>query len=46
MCLFKIGVAALALGSQPRQRLTRMRDKREAWEAHLILSGVQESVKE
>ncbi len=38
-------VATLTLGSPPRQGLTRMRNKKEAREAHFILSGVQESVK-
>jgi hypothetical protein len=31
-------VATLALGSQPKQGLTRVRAKREAWEPHLMLS--------
>jgi len=39
-------VATLALGSRPRQRLARGRDKRETREAHLILPEVQESVRE
>jgi hypothetical protein len=33
-------VATLALGSRPRQGLTRVQDKREAREAHLIFPGV------
>jgi hypothetical protein len=39
-------VATLTLGSQPMQGLTRVQDKKEAQEAHLILLGVQESVRE
>jgi hypothetical protein len=39
-------VATLALGSQPKQGLARVQDKREAREAHLIPPRVQESVKE
>jgi hypothetical protein len=39
-------VATLALGSQPKQGLARMQDKKEAHDTHLILSGVQESVRE
>jgi hypothetical protein len=39
-------VATLVLGSQPRQGLARVWEKKEAREAHLILSGVQESVRE
>ncbi len=40
------GVATLALGSRPRQGLARLRAKREAWESHLMLLGVQQSVRE
>jgi len=40
------GVATLTLGSWPRQGLVRLWDKKEAREAHLIHSGVQESVRE
>jgi hypothetical protein len=39
-------VATLTLGSRPRQGFVRGRDKRETQEAHLILLGVQESVRE
>ncbi len=39
-------VTTLALGSWPRQGLARVRDKREAREAHLIFSRVQEIVRE
>jgi len=39
-------VATLTLSSRPRQGLARGRDKWETREAHLILSGVQESVRE
>jgi hypothetical protein len=33
-------VVTLALGSQPKQVLARVRDKRKVQEAHLILPGV------
>jgi len=33
-------VATLTLGWQPKQGLVRVRNKREAREAHLIFSGV------
>jgi hypothetical protein len=36
----------LNLGLQPRQGLARVQAKREAREAHLMLSGVHESVRE
>jgi hypothetical protein len=39
-------VVILALGLQPRQGLTRLRAKREAQESHLMLSGMQKSVRE
>jgi hypothetical protein len=39
-------VITLTLGLRPRQGLARMRDKKEAREVHLIVSGVQESVRE
>jgi hypothetical protein len=39
-------VATLALGSQPRQGLARVRAKREARESHLMLPRVQMNVKE
>ncbi len=41
-----ICVTTLALGSRLRQGLARVRAKREARESHLMLLGVQESVKE
>jgi hypothetical protein len=31
------GVTTLTLGSRLRQGLAKVRDKKEAWEAHLIL---------
>jgi hypothetical protein len=37
---WKVFVATLALGLQPRQRLTRVWAKKEAWESHLMLPGV------
>jgi hypothetical protein len=42
----KVVVATLAFGSQPRQGLARFRAKREAWESHLMLLGVQKNVRE
>ncbi len=39
-------VVTLALGSRPRQGLARVRAKREARESHLMLPGVQKSVRE
>jgi hypothetical protein len=39
-------VVVLTLGSQPKQGLTRMRAKREARESHLMLPGMQKSVRE
>jgi hypothetical protein len=45
MC-FNYCVVTLTLGLRPKQGLVRGRDKRETREAHLILSGVQESVRE
>jgi len=39
-------VVTLTLGSWPRQRLTRRQDKKETQEAHLILPGMQEGVRE
>ncbi len=41
-----ICVVTLALGLRPRQGLTKVRAKREAWESHLMLPGVQKSVRE
>jgi hypothetical protein len=41
-----VSVATLALGSQPRQGVARLRAKREAWELGHMLPGVQESVRE
>jgi hypothetical protein len=40
------GVATLALGSLQRQGLVGVRAKREAHESHLMLLGVQKSVRE
>jgi hypothetical protein len=39
-------VTTLALGSQPRQGLARVWDKKEAQKAHLILARMYESVRE
>jgi hypothetical protein len=39
-------VTTLALGSWPRQGLTRVKAKKETQESHLMLPGVQESVRE
>jgi len=39
-------VVTLTLGSQPRQEFVRGQNKRETWEAHLILPRVQENVRE
>jgi hypothetical protein len=39
-------VTTLALGSRPRQGLARVQAKRETWESHFILPGVQKSVRE
>jgi hypothetical protein len=39
-------VATLALGSQPKQGLTKVQNKNEARESHFMLLGVWESVKE
>ncbi len=39
-------VTTLTLGSQPRQKLARLRAKREVRESHLMLSGVQKNAKE
>jgi hypothetical protein len=39
-------VATLTLGSRPKQGLVRVRAKKEARESHLMLLGVQKSVKE
>jgi hypothetical protein len=33
-------IITLALGSRPRQRLTKMRAKNEAWESHFVLPKV------
>jgi hypothetical protein len=41
-----IVVLTLALGLRPKQGLARVRDKREAREKHLLLLGVQGSVRE
>jgi hypothetical protein len=39
-------VVTLTLGSRPKQGLTRGQDKREIRETHLLLLGVQESVRD
>jgi hypothetical protein len=44
--LCMVVVATLTLGSWPKQGLARLRAKKEARESHLMLSGVQKSVKE
>jgi hypothetical protein len=44
--LFSMDVATLALGLQPRQGLARVQAKRETWELHFMLPGVQKSVRE
>jgi len=36
----------LALGSQPRQGLAKVRAENEGWESHSMLTGVLKSVKE
>jgi hypothetical protein len=41
-----VGVATLALGSQPRQGLVRLRVKREAWESHLVFLRMEKRVRE
>jgi hypothetical protein len=41
-----LNVATLALSSRPRQGLARLQAKREARESHIMLLGVQKSVKE
>jgi hypothetical protein len=38
-------VATLTLGLWPRQGLARVRAKKEAWDSHLMLLGVYESVR-
>jgi len=45
-CRIALNVATLALGLRPKQGLARVQDKTGAREAHLILPGVQESVRE
>jgi hypothetical protein len=45
LSLKKVGhVATLTLGSRPRQGLARVRVKKEAWESHFMLLGMQKSV--
>jgi hypothetical protein len=39
-------VATVALGSQPRQGFARLWARKEAWESHLVLLGVQKNVRE
>jgi hypothetical protein len=46
ICIVVFFVTTLALGLRPRQGLVKVWDKREAREAHLILLGVQENVRE
>jgi hypothetical protein len=41
-----VDVTTLALGSRPKQRLARLQAKKEAWGSHLMLLGVQKSVRE
>jgi hypothetical protein len=41
LCCFNFFVATLALGSQPRQGVARLRPKRETWESLHMLPGVQ-----
>jgi hypothetical protein len=42
----KVCVATLALGSQPRQGLVKVRAKCEARESHFMVSEVLENVRE
>jgi hypothetical protein len=42
----KKNVVTLALGLRPRQGLARLQAKEQAQESHLMLSGVQKSVRE
>jgi hypothetical protein len=39
-------IATLALGPRLKQRLTRLRTKKEAEESHLMPPGVQKNVRE
>jgi len=39
-------VATLALGLRPRQGLTKVWAKNQAWESHFMFLGVWESVRE
>jgi hypothetical protein len=41
-----LDVATLALSSQPKQKLAKVRVENEAWESHFMLSKVEESVRE
>ncbi len=41
-----MGVATLTLCSRPRLGFARVWDKREVWESHFMLPGVQKSVRE
>ncbi len=41
-----ISIATLALGSQPKQGLAKVRAKSETWESHFMFPGMQESVRE
>jgi hypothetical protein len=45
MDMFTIFVRTLALGSQPRQRLVKVRAKSEAQESHFMLLGMCENVR-
>jgi hypothetical protein len=39
-------IVTLTLGLQSRQRFAKARAKREAWDSHFMLSGLQENVRE
>jgi hypothetical protein len=39
-------IATLPLGLRPKQGLVKVQAKREAWELHFMLPGVQENVRE
>jgi hypothetical protein len=44
--IYKMIVATLALGSQPKQGVARLRAKRKTRESHHMLPGVPKNVKE
>jgi hypothetical protein len=44
--IFKYFVVTLALNLWPKQGFAKVRAKRETWESHLVLPGVQKSVRE